>query len=324
LPARPSLRRSLIIAAQVVAAALLFYFVGRELVRQWVAFRATPLDARPDWPSILASGALVLATYAILVQSWRILLGAAGAPLSFTGAARIWSISNLWRYVPGKVWQIGAIGSMAARQTVSPIAAANAALIGTVLNIAAGIAIALALAWGALARIGPQARNVAIVLEAAAIVVVLALPIIMPFVSRLAAKASGRPIDVQSPRRMTMVSALLLNILSWLLYGVAFMWLARGVLGAVPGSLGQYIAIYAASYVVGYLFLIIPGGIGPREAVMVLLLTTFSLATPKEAWLIAGASRVWLTVLEIVPGLLFLANDAAHRRSTPQPPPPTA
>jgi len=263
--------------------------------------------------AIVASGVLVLLTYALLVQSWRLLMGAAGAPLSFWSAARIWTISNLWRYVPGKIWQIGAMGSMASKQNVSPVAAANAALIGTVLNIAAGIAIALALAWGALARLGAQAQRVAVALEVLAVVGVLALPYVMPAVSRLAARLSGRQVEVVSPSRRVMALALILNLWAWALYGVAFMWLASGVLGTLTGSVGQYVAIYAASYVVGYLFLIIPGGIGPREAVMVLLLTTFSLATPKQAWLVAGASRLWLTVLEIVPGLLFLARSALTR-----------
>ena len=66
----------------------------------------------------------------------------------------------------------------------------------------------------------------------------------------------------------------------------------------------------------GYLFLFLPGGIGPREGVMVALLTALSLNTSKQAWLIAGASRVWLTILEILPGVLFLAHDFARRRSS--------
>lgn len=318
MPPRPSLRRSLLIAAQLLAAALLFYFVGRELVRQWQVFRATPLAAHPNWGAIAASAGVVLVTYGLLVQTWRILLGPAGAPLSFWSAVRIWTVSNLWRYVPGKVWQIGAMGSMASRQNVSPVAAANAALIGTVLNIAAGIAISLALAWSALARIGPQARGVAIALEAAAVTGVVVLPWIMPALSAFVARIAGRDVDVAAPSRRVMALALIVNLWAWALYGVAFMWLARGVLGTLAGSVGQYVAIYAASYVVGYLFLIIPGGIGPREAVMVLLLTTFSLATPKQALLVAAASRLWITVLEIVPGVILLAGGAARRPVAPE------
>ena len=64
------------------------------------------------------------------------------------------------------------------------------------------------------------------------------------------------------------------------------------------------------------LFLAIPGGIGPREGVMLLMLTTLSLTTEKQAALVTVASRLWLTLLELVPGLLFLAFD----RIRPSPP----
>jgi len=45
----------------------------------------------------------------------------------------------------------------------------------------------------------------------------------------------------------------------------------------------------------------------------VLLLTTFSLATPKQALLLTAISRLWITVLEIAPGLIFLAFGSRKR-----------
>jgi hypothetical protein len=47
-------------------------------------------------------------------------------------------------------------------------------------------------------------------------------------------------------------------------------------------------------------------------------LRALGLAGPGEAWLLAITSRLWLTVLELVPGLLFLARDAARRPSQPR------
>jgi hypothetical protein len=40
----------------------------------------------------------------------------------FWGRGAIWSVSNLGRYVPGKLWSIGAMGLMAQRAGVSPVA----------------------------------------------------------------------------------------------------------------------------------------------------------------------------------------------------------
>ena len=50
-----------------------------------------------------------------------------------------------------------------------------------------------------------------------------------------------------------------------------------------------------------------------REGAMIAGLTGLGLATAPQATVLAVASRLWLTVLEIAPGLLFLARDAALR-----------
>ena len=54
-----------------------------------------------------------------------------------------------------------------------------------------------------------------------------------------------------------------------------------------------------------------PGGVGVREAVLVLAMPRFQLASVADAAVIAVASRLWLTVLEIVPGVLLLRRPGA-------------
>ena len=309
--------RRIFLAAQLVAAAIVVFFVGRAIASQWTAFQSTPLEAHPRWWAIAISGAIVLGVYALLVQTWRVLLVEAGESLAFWRAARIWCVSNLWRYVPGKLWQIGAMSGMAKRERVSATAAAGAAVLSTILNIASGLAVVLVLGWRWLDLISPNARGVAIALIVLAVAGLLALPFVLARFSVWVARLSGRDVQLGAPPARTVIVATIGNVVAWLLYGVAFMWLVRGVIGDAPGATWQYIAVYTASYVVGYLILIVPGGIGPREGVMIALLPSLGLATPKQALLIAGASRVWLTILEIVPGVLFLAQDFARRPKLP-------
>lgn len=312
-------RRSLLLVAQFVAAAIVVYFVGRAIAAQWDSFRAQPLEARPVWWAVIVSGLIVLLAYVLLVQTWRVLLDTAGQGLSFWRAARIWTISNLWRYVPGKVWQIPAMSGLARQANVSAAAAAGSAVLSTVLNIASGLAIVLALGWRWVDTISPGARAIAIALIVLAAIGLVALPFVLSRFSSWVARLSGRDVQLAAPPVRTVLLATLGNVTAWVLYGIAFMWMVRGVIGDAPGATWQYIAVYTASYVVGYLILIAPGGIGPREGVMIALLPSLGLATSKQALLIAGASRVWLTILEIVPGLLFMARDLARRRSTRQP-----
>ena len=308
-------RRSAFLAAQILAAALLLFFVGRTFAGPWDEFRAQPLPNDPQWGSIAVSSVIVLATYAMLVQIWRVLMAGAGARLGFWKAAEIWSISNLWRYVPGKLWSIGAMSLMAHRAQVPAEAAASASILGVVLNIMAGVALSMLLAWRWLGQQGAGAQAAAIAVLLVGIASLFALPYVLPRLSAIVARLLGRDVALRPPPRWALVLAVAGNILSWALYGFAFMWFTRGVLGVSAGATWQYVAVFTASYVIGYIILIAPGGLGPREAAMYQLLTSMSLATPREAVLLTIASRVWLTVLEIVPGLLFMIAASMRARS---------
>jgi glycosyltransferase 2 family protein len=307
-------RRSAFLAAQYVAAALLLFYVGRKFASQWQEFRAEPLATSLDWGSILLSCGIVLATYALLVQVWRVLMAGAGSRLRFWRAAEIWSISNLWRYVPGKIWSIGAMSVMAHKAQVPAEAAASASILGVVLNIMTGLALSMLLAWRWLGTYSSGAQGAAIALLLLGILGLLALPYMLPRLSGFAARMLGRDVTLQPPPKWALGLAVAGNMLSWALYGLAFAWLTRGLLGDTAGVTWQYIAVFTASYVIGYIILIAPGGLGPREAAMYELLTSMSLATPKEAALLTVASRVWLTILEIVPGLLFMLSATLRSR----------
>jgi hypothetical protein len=110
------------------------------------------------------------------------------------------------------------------------------------------------------------------------------------------------------------------NVAAWIIYGVAFQMLARGVLGAAPGPTSSYVAVYTTSYIFGYLVLFAPAGVGFRESAMILMMPAAGLANPGDAAIMAVASRLWLTLLETVPGLLFLA---LHKLSSAPPNSPT-
>ncbi|MGH7678154.1 MAG: lysylphosphatidylglycerol synthase domain-containing protein [Gemmatimonadaceae bacterium] len=310
-----ALPRKVLIVGQLAAAALLFYFVWRTLADQWIDFRTQPLETDLGLGKLVASAVLVFATYGLLVQLWRMLIAGAGASLRFWPALRIWAVSGLWRYVPGKIWSIGAMSTMAHRENVPAVAAAGTAVLNTVLNIACGIAISLLLVWRWLSEVNRGLQPAAVVLLVLATLGLLALPYVAPRLAALAGRISGREITFRSPPAWALALAVAGNMLAWALYGTSFMLLVQGVLGEASAPVWQYIAVFTASYVIGYLFLLAPGGIGPREAVMIQLMTSLGLATAKEAALVAVASRIWLTILEIIPGLLFLAFTRAKHRA---------
>src|SRR5690606_37610673 len=77
------------------------------------------------------------------VAVWRMLLARVGVGVSFRALARIWFLSSLGRYVPGKIWQfvgaahIGAVARIPPAVTVTSLAVHTGFfLIGAVITAA--------------------------------------------------------------------------------------------------------------------------------------------------------------------------------------------
>lgn len=293
--------------------------LARGFSGQWRELQtATVLAARElslDWNWILLGSVMVLATHAALVQSWRMLLAGWGGHLTYGRAVQIWTIANLGKWIPGKVWQVGVMGMMAADEGISPVAATGAALLGTLLNIGAGFGITAITGADGLDVIRPGLQRLAIVLAALFSLGVLALPSLLPPLLDRLARWRGLPVADQHLTRSTIWLSAALNAGSWMAYGVAFACFTRGVTPAVSGDPSAFIAVYTASYLLGYLFLISPGGLGVREGALVALLLALGLAGKGDAAILAVSSRVWITCLEILPGFASLLLLTPRQRA---------
>ena len=306
-------RRTLRYLSWILAVAVVV-IVGRELGRGLLELRSHPLPRAPRWGLVLLSGAVFLSGHAVLVQTWRSMLACWDARLPFWSAARIWSVSNLARYLPGKIWNIGAMGAMSRNVGVSPVAASGSAILSTLVNLLAGF-VAAVVAGRALLEQSSHGRGaIALLVIAIAALMLLAAPWFMPRLAPIAGRIAGRTVEATLPGR-AVVYALIGNIVAWLLYGAAFQLFVLGLLGSLAGGYAEYLAAYTISYLLGYLALFAPAGIGVREGAMVTVLTYAALTTAPEAALVALTSRVWLTLLEVVPGFVFWTHAAVNRRS---------
>ncbi|MGQ0765157.1 MAG: lysylphosphatidylglycerol synthase domain-containing protein [Gemmatimonadota bacterium] len=308
-PSLPSDGRRL---ARRLAALAAVAFAVWALKDQLASFADAGHRIRPGWAFLLGSAAVVLVTHGILIQTWRTVLVAlapAAPSLSFPDAARIWWVSNLGRYIPGKVWAIAAMAAMTRDRGIPAMAATGAAILINVVNIVSGIALSLAL--GA-ELTGSRAAGV--LLAVAGVIALVALPMVIAPAVRIAGKVLRREFRLPDLSRAVIWKAALGTLVAWMLYGIAFRLLVLGVLGEAPGKWSAYTAAFTSSYVLGYIVLVAPGGIGVREGSLVGALSRFPFVTTGAAGVIAVSSRLWLTVIEIIPGLLFIALDAFKRR----------
>ncbi len=293
-------------------------FIAWAIRGQWADMRASAREVHVEWRWIAAASASVLAVYGLLIQSWRVLLRGWGGELTYPVAVRIWTIANLGRWIPGKVWSVGALSVLAAREGVSGTAAAGAAVLGTLLNIGAGFGVAVIMGAEGLDTVYPGFRLGAWVATAIFVVGVLVLPRLLPPVLAWLAAKRGTPVAGRHLAASTLWASAAMNVMSWLGYGLAFALFSRGVTPSIGIDPALFIAVFTASYLIGYLVLFSPGGLGFREAALTVFLVGVGAAGQGDAVILGVTSRVWLTVLEVLPGLISLLVLPASQRAALQ------
>ncbi|MBA3658058.1 MAG: flippase-like domain-containing protein [Gemmatimonadales bacterium] len=299
--------------AQALVAVLVLGLAARSLIRNWDELRAQRLhwDVQPLY--LLLSAAVVWAMYALLIVAWRLMLVGWGQRLDGWTAARIWTISSLGKYVPGKVWAVAGMAVMSQQAGVAPWAATGSAVVLQALAIGTGASVAGLSGTHALEQAHPGARAalIALVLASALGLALLLWPPVLRRVLRVVSPASTPPVSAPVTGVLFGLAA---NTLAWAGYGVALWLLARGLLPSAGLGLSLSIAVFTASYLAGFLALLAPGGIGVREGVFILMLQSpLGLA---NATALALASRVLLTITELGAALPFLAVTRGQARVT--------
>ncbi len=285
------------------AGALVVGFVVYYLARNWDAVRQAHIvwAFGPGW--IVASLAVVLATYVIQVESWRRMLAGWGPRLPWSEAARIWVLSSMGKYLPGKIWAIAGMAVLAQRRGVPAWAATASAILLQAVSIATGAAIVGLTGIASLEAEQPGSRA-ALLIVLLVSVVGLAAVLWPPVARRLVGLVAPGSVELATPSGAAILFGVGANAVAWVTYGVALWLLARGVLPQAGLQLVEGIGVFAASYIAGLLFLLAPGGLGVRESVFVLMLQNrIGLA---NALALAAVSRLGMTVADVLAALPFI------------------
>jgi hypothetical protein len=191
---------------------------------------------------------------------------------------------------------------MARKNNVSPSVAAGSSVLMQLVTIASGIGVVFV--TGAQAVDHP---SLAIAVALVILAILASLPALLPRLGKLATSLTGK--DIVLPRLAPSVVWMCIasSVISWIAYGISFQLFVRGTLGNAAGATSSYIAVYAASYIIGFLALFAPGGAVVREGALVTGMLRFGLSGQADALAVAVSSRIWLTFTELLPGLAYMA-----------------
>jgi hypothetical protein len=312
-PASPVLKRLLTIGWWVVAG-LFFVVAWREFVGpdQSLSELLRPVDW---WLFVLALAVLVFGQV-VRAQFSHASHAALGYPVERGRAFRCWVFSQMGKYIPGGIW-LFASRTVFYQQNGMPTLVASGVVVWETLSIlATGIVIVLVslpalpvFKWGMIASIG--AAGLLIV----AAVGLWQMPRFWEWLDRLRIPGASLMLrfvkETDNKRTGLLQRHLILAVVSWVIIGSGFYLLTLSFPPLRGLSWPSANAIFIASWVIGFLVLIAPGGIGSREAALMAFL--LPLISPSEALAFAVVARIWWTLAET---LLFLFGGGMQMAAT--------
>lgn len=302
-------RKILFRSAQIVVIGVIFYYLGSRLLEHWN--RVVTYDWRINVWYLAAALGSVIVTFFAFSSVWKIIIASLDKSVGYTKSFKIAYLANLGRYIPGKVWQMFGMIYLARKEGITEEEAVTSFGLSQLFAIPSGLLLALtflALSPGVLKQYASVPYVTTGIIAVAAAVFILSL--IVVFIPQLMEGVLNRLFLLfhRRPIRLRMNKSLAAAIyggyfLAWSLYGFSFWLFLKGItLQNTP--LFPMAGIFIIAYQIGYLFLLAPGGIGPREGAMTVLLTPFF--GPGVPAAIAITSRLWLIVAEAVSALIAL------------------
>ena len=211
---------------------------------------------------------------------WGLVLRRLGSPIGSGRAVALYFRGEAAKYVPGGVWAVVGRGELARREGVpAPVAYSSVLLsLGALYLACAGVAAVLLPAG--LQSLAPVAVVGVVIFG------FLGLhPRVLAMARRLVERMTRRDVRVDIPAWRTSVRLVLAYVPVWLAIGTAT-WSILEALGAQT-SWPEAVLATCTSWLIGFLAVPVPGGVGVREAVFIAALPGASDGTAAAAAVLA-------------------------------------
>ena len=236
---------------------------------------------------------LFLLSHLVKAVSWARLIQSMGCNLRLSHLLAIWSYSLVGKYIPGSIWMVvGRIYQLRERG-VSVKVATYSVSFEQIITLVSGLLVVL---------VTPEIYQILnlplwIGLPFIPLTMIIFFPNIL---GEIVWKSGIRRIDLRLSPGLSlkmMLEFLFENLCAFIIVGIALLILLR-LFNVAPSGINIFNAsgINAASFVVGYLSLLTPSGIGVREGVFTLLLSQYIPLT--QAVIIAFSLRIWIVVAD--------------------------
>jgi len=251
----------------------IFAWMLKPVVQKWD--QVGDQVKRIDW-GLFAFAAVMFAMFLFVfrVTAWRTILAGFGSRLPVGAATRIWSTSELARYLPGVIWQVVGRVYLCKPYGVSGTVCSTSQILELVVFLLANILVAV----GCLAFFAYRMhRQTATYLWGTAALVPLLLLLLHPrvFYTLLTKYAAwrGKQLPERRVRGRTLTFLAAWSILGLLWQSLALWVLTHGPLYLPIQKWWVVAGSYCLAWCAGFLAFWAPGGLGVREFVFVTAMT---------------------------------------------------
>jgi glycosyltransferase 2 family protein len=243
--------------------ALAVVFVVRTLLRERAAIGDALGTASPAWLGL----ALVLAAVGmtLIAVPWQRAIRVLGDDLPMGQVVARYYVGELGKYLPGGVWPVLGRGELARRWGVGRAAAyGSVALSLATLYLSAMFVVVLGLP--VLLR-GDDGTGPLVVLLLLPLGLVGLHPAVLRWTVGLVERLAKRPVGVVIPAWGTSAGLVARYVPAWVAIGGATWAVARALDPSAP--VAELLVAAVLSWVVGFVLVPVPGGVGVREAAFV-------------------------------------------------------
>ena len=302
-------RARVLTAVKWVAAIVAVAFLVWSVAKQWdkIVHDFASLDA----VTVVIGIVFTIVALVANMLSWRAMMAASGYRVRIAAAASIFFVGQLGKYIPGGVWSIAAQAELGRAHGLQRTGSAVAALASMLVSMVTAALV------GIVAVLLGSSTGFATFWWLIPVIVVGLVCLTPPVLGRLIAiafRVLRRPPQDTTLTWSGTVMSLVWSLVMWVAYGVQASVVLRAFGADSPALFPVAVGAYAVAWLVGFLVVIAPAGIGPREGILVLLLG--SVAGGSAPLALAVISRVFMTIGDVVLAGVGAVLAARHRRAT--------
>jgi uncharacterized membrane protein YbhN (UPF0104 family) len=317
----PDRKRWLVRGVKIVLALVILFFVGWQFQGDLARLDLSEVKLKPEW--LLASGGLYLAALLTGAWFWRHLLCKFGYPISLYAGIRAQYAGQLGKYVPGKAIAIAIRAELVHPFGVPYGVSIIASFYEVLTGMAAGALVAAVIyALDSPGELGLGLHPLAIGAVLIGLCGIPLLPGVFNFViAKLTAKIQAVELYRLPPVRFgTLATGLLAGAVSWWVQGLSMWALLQAVLPEPPeltaSTWAHCTASVAFANVAGFVVVVAPGGLGVRESLLVILLSSFG--PPGYIKLAAILLRVdWIVAEALFTAAVYWIKPGGERSEPP-------